>query len=99
MNKFTRIKVLSVLVCALTAASMLVLPSAFGGNEKPKKADGKTLFETKCLKCHKREKFKEQASDRKGWVLTLSRMQRGTCDISDDELEALADYLAKAYGE
>jgi hypothetical protein len=26
-------------------------------------------------------------------------MQRGTCDISDDELEVLADYLAKAYGD
>jgi len=32
-------------------------------------------------------------------VLTLSRMQRGTCAISDDELEVLADYLAEAYGE
>ena len=99
MNTFTRNSVLSVLVCASVAVSMLMLPSAFGGNEKPKKVDGKTLFETKCLKCHKREKFKEQATDRKGWVLTLSRMQRGTCDISDDELEVLADYLAKAYGE
>jgi len=99
MNTFTRNSVLSVLVCASVAVSMLMLPSAFGADEKPKKVDGKTLFETKCLKCHKREKFKEQASDRKGWVLTLSRMQRGTCDISDDELEALADYLAKAYGD
>ncbi|MBS1243346.1 MAG: Quinohemoprotein amine dehydrogenase alpha subunit, heme binding [Nitrospirae bacterium] len=93
MNKLTRNIVLSVLVCALAVVSMLMLPSAFGGDEKPKKVDGKTLFETKC------QKFKEQASDRKGWVLTLSRMQRGTCDISDDELEALADYLAKAYGD
>ena len=99
MKKFTRNIVLSVLLCSLTAISMLILPSAFGGDEKPKKVDGKTLFETKCLKCHKPAKFKEQASDRKGWVLTLSRMQRGTCDISDDELEVLADYLAKAYGE
>jgi cytochrome c5 len=100
MKNFTRNTALSVLVCALTMVSMFMLPSAFGGDEKkPKKVDGKTLFETKCLKCHKPEKFKEQASDRKGWVLTLSRMQRGTCDISDDELEALADYLAKAYGD
>ena len=99
MNTFTRNSVLSVLVCASVVVSMLMLPSAFGGNEKPKKVDGKTLFETKCLKCHKPGKFKEQASDRKGWVLTLSRMQRGTCDISDNELEVLADYLAKAYGD
>jgi cytochrome c5 len=99
MKKVTKNIVLSVLVCALTMVSMFMLPSAFGGDEKSNKVDGKTLFETKCLKCHKREKFKEQATNRKGWVLTLSRMQRGTCDISDEELEALADYLAKAYGE
>ena len=99
MNKLTRNIVLSVLVSALAMVSMLMLPSAFGGDEKPKKVDGKTLFETKCLKCHKPAKFQEQASDRKGWVLTLSRMQRGTCEISDNELEVLADYLAKEFGE
>jgi cytochrome c5 len=99
MSKFTRNIVLSVLACALTMVSMVMLPSAFGGEEKPKKLDGKTLFETKCLKCHKPAKFKEQASDRKGWVLTLSRMQRGTCAITDEELEVLADYLAKEYGD
>jgi hypothetical protein len=88
--------VLFVVLVVMTAATM---PNAFGGKDSPKKLDGKTLFETKCLKCHKREKFKEQASDRKGWVLTLSRMQRGTCDMSDDELEVLADYLAKTYGD
>ncbi len=76
---------------------MLVLPNAFG--DEKKKLDGKTLFETKCLKCHKPAKFKDQSSDRKGWVLTLSRMQRSTCAITDDELEVLADYLAKEYGE
>jgi len=99
MKKFSRNIVLSILVGALTAASMLMLPLAFGAAEKTTKLDGKMLFESKCLKCHKPAKFKDQASDRKGWVLTLSRMQRGTCDISDAELEVLADYLAKAYGE
>ncbi len=97
MNRFTRNSVLAFL-CFVAVAVMLILPNAFG-DEKAKILDGKTLFEQKCLKCHKNTKFKELASDRKGWVLTLSRMQRGTCAISDDELEVLADYLAKAYGE
>jgi hypothetical protein len=99
MKKFTRNITLSILVSAFTVISLLMLPNAFGGEETTKKLDGKTLFEQKCLKCHKAAKFKDLASDRKGWVLTLSRMQRGTCDISDDELEVLADYLSKAYGE
>lgn len=97
MNRFTKNSVLAFL-CFVAAVVMLMLPNAFG-DEKTKKIDGKTLFEQKCLKCHKNTKFKDLASDRKGWVLTLSRMQRGTCAISDDELEVLADYLAKVYGE
>jgi len=95
MNKHIRNGVLA-LLCFITAAVML--PIAFG-EEPAKKPDGKALFEQKCMKCHKNTKFKDLASDRKGWVLTLSRMQRSTCPISDDELEVLADYLSKVYGE
>lgn len=97
MNKFTRNSGLSFL-CVAAVAVMLMLPNAFG-EEKAKNLDGKTLFEQKCLKCHKNTKFKNLASDRKGWVLTLSRMQRSTCPMTDEELEVLADYLSKVYGE
>jgi hypothetical protein len=86
-----------IVVAILAAAVMLMLPNAFGGEQT--KLSGKTLFEQKCLKCHKIAKFKDNASDRKGWVLTLSRMQRGICAVSDGEIEVLADYLADAYGE
>jgi hypothetical protein len=87
-----------IVVAVLAAALMLMLPNAFGG-EQAKQLEGKSLFEQKCLKCHKKPKFKDLTSDRKGWVLTLSRMQRSTCTMSDAELEVLADYLAEAYGE
>jgi hypothetical protein len=87
-----------IVVAVLASALMLMLPNAFG-EEKMKQMNGKSLFEEKCLKCHKKPRFKDLTSDRKGWVLTLSRMQRGTCAISDDELEVLADYLAENYGE
>ena len=87
-----------ILVAVLTTAVILMLPNAFG-EEKARQLDGKSLFEQKCLKCHKKPKFKDLTSDRKGWVLTLSRMQRSTCTISDAELEVLADYLAEEYGE
>lgn len=97
MNKCTRNSI-SAFLCIVAAAAMLMLPNAFG-EEKAKKLDGKALFEQKCLKCHKNTKFKDLASDRKGWVLTLSRMQRGACAITDEELEVLADYLSKVYGE
>jgi hypothetical protein len=87
-----------IVVAMLAAAVMLMLPNAFG-EEKAQQLDGKSLFEQKCLKCHKKPKFQDLTSDRKGWVLTLSRMQRGTCAISDAELEVLADYLAENFGE
>jgi hypothetical protein len=86
-----------IVVALLAAAVMLMLPNAFGGEQT--KLSGKTLFEQKCLKCHKIAKFKDNTSDRKGWVLTLSRMQRGICAVSDGEIEVLADYLADVYGE
>jgi len=95
MNISIRNSVLAIL-CFVAAAVML--PNAFS-EEKAKVVDGKALFESKCLKCHKNTKFKDLASDRKGWVLTLSRMQRSTCPMTDDELEVLADYLSKVYGE
>ena len=85
------------LVCAAVIAG--TVPYASGAADNAKKLDGKAIFETKCLKCHKLAKFKEQQNSRKEWVLILSRMQRGTCDINDNELEALADYLAKTYGD
>lgn len=87
----------SVLGSVVIAILALTAPEVLGQDKK--KADGKTLFQQKCLKCHKLAKFKDLQSDRKGWVLTLSRMQRSTCPMSDDELEILADYLAKEYGE
>lgn len=96
MNNFMRNSVISVL--SIIAAVVLMLPNAFS-DEPAKKLDGKSLFEQKCLKCHKNTKFKDLASDRKGWVLTLSRMQRSTCAMTDEELEVLADYLSKVYGE
>ena len=97
MNKIIRNGVITV-ICFAAAAVMPMLPDAFG-DENVKKLDGKTLFEQKCLKCHKNTKFKELASDRKGWVLTLNRMQRSTCAMTDEELDVLADYLSKVYGE
>ncbi len=98
MGRFSKIKVVSSAACAAAAVALLILPHAFG-DEKTKKLDGKTLFEQKCLKCHKMAKFKEQQNNRKGWELILSRMQRGNCVLTDEEIDVLAEYLSQEFGE
>jgi mono/diheme cytochrome c family protein len=85
-------------IFAAAAVMMLAVPAAAGA-EKPNKIDGKKLFEQRCLKCHKAEKFRDNRSDRKGWELTLSRMERNSCILTDAETDALAAYLAKEFGE
>ena len=97
MKKAVRNIVLAVLCCITVAALSLSVPHAYSADKKSEAA-GKVIFEQKCLKCHKIAKFKEQENSRKDWVVILSRMQRGTCPMTDEELELLADYLAMAYG-
>jgi cytochrome c5 len=87
-----------IVVLVMAAAVMLMLPNAFG-EEKRDNLAGKSLFEQKCLKCHKKARFDDLTGDRNSWVTSISRMQRGLCPISDAEIEVLADYLAVAYGE
>ncbi len=89
----------SVLLCGmLLTISALVLPTAFA-QEKAKPLNGKAIFEQKCLKCHKPEKFNSQHNDRKGWELILSRMERNSCILSEEEQVVLAEYLTKIHGE
>ena len=85
-------------VMAGVAAATLMLPAAFGADAAKKKG-GKEIFEEKCLKCHKVDKFNKNRADRKGWELTLRRMERNSCILTDEETNAVADYLAKEFGE
>jgi len=87
-----------VLFSVMVAAMLMILPGAYG-EEKAKKIDGKSLFEQKCLKCHKPQKFKDLHYDRKSWDLILSRMQRTTCVLSEDERDIITDYLVQEHGE
>jgi cytochrome c5 len=98
MKRFKRNIVSVMLCCSLVTIAAPMLANAFA-QEKATKLDGKTIFEQKCLKCHKAEKFKSQHNDQKGWELILSRMERNSCVLSDEEQVVLAEYLAKVHGE
>jgi mono/diheme cytochrome c family protein len=99
MNTVVRsmVRILSSVV--LTVVLPVLAPDALG-EEKAKKLDGKTIFNERCLKCHKVEKFRALQHDQKGWEIILSRMERSkSCVLSEDEREAVAGYLSKQYGD
>jgi len=98
MKKITRKNCFTVLAFA-AALVMTLMALNVSGEEKAKKLDGKTLFEQKCFKCHKPQKFQDQHNSRKDWDLILSRMQRSTCTLSDEERDLIAGYLEKEHGE
>ena len=98
MKRVVRSITYGFLGCSVAAAALLAGPQA-AAQEKAAKVDGKTLFEQKCLKCHKAEKFKSQHNSRSEWETILSRMERNSCVLNEAEATALAEYLAKQYGE
>ena len=99
MTPFVRSTVRALSSVALTGILLVASPNAFG-EEKTNKLDGKAIFDQKCLKCHKVEKFRSLQHDRKGWEIVLSRMERSkSCSLSDEESSAVAEYLSKQYGD
>ncbi len=89
-------RVMSMVLCGILVA--IVLTNAFAQDKTPK-PDGTAIFEQKCLKCHKPEKFQSQHNDRKSWELILSRMERNSCTLTEEEQRVLAEYLAKVHGD
>ena len=99
MTTFVRSMVLALSSVVLTGMLLVLSPNSFG-EEKTKMLDGKKIFDEKCLKCHKVEKFRSLQHDRKGWEIVLSRMERNkSCILSSEENAAVAEYLSKQYGD
>jgi mono/diheme cytochrome c family protein len=99
MSPFARSRVLALSWIVLTGTFLIVSPFS-SGDDKARNPDGKTIFNDRCLKCHKVEKFRALQYDQKGWEIVLSRMERNkACNLSDDERTAVSEYLAKQFGE
>jgi len=85
-------KTLAYLVAgAVTAAAALPCLAA----DDPAKA----LFESKCSACHSTDRPKSKKKDKAEWEQTVQRMKKNGAKLTDDEVKAIVEYLAKTYGK
>ncbi len=61
-------------------------------------ADGQTLMNTRCNKCHSLERVTSAKKTADQWNQTVSRMITNGAQITPEEQKVLVDYLAKTYG-
>jgi len=90
----------SLILIALLSASAPALaqrgkpPAAVGFPDAP----GKEVLLSKCFQCHTPGMWMDHRQDRRGWESTIFRMVGRGALWTEDEIKAMADYLAAVYG-
>jgi len=82
-----------IVAVAFTAAA--AAPSLAAEKADPAKA----LFESKCSACHPSDRPKSKKKDKAEWEQTVQRMKKNGAKLTDDEVKAIVEYLAKTYGK
>ena len=82
---------------------VLLVSSKVFAQQKPKApgfpdAPGKDTLVGKCFQCHGPGMWMDHRQDRKGWEGTLYRMVVRGALWSEEDIKAMADYLAAVYG-
>ena len=62
-------------------------------------APGKDVLLSKCFQCHGPNMFMGLRTDRRGWESVLYRMVGRGALWTEEEIKAMADYLAAVYAE
>ncbi|HET9389322.1 MAG TPA: cytochrome c [Steroidobacteraceae bacterium] len=60
--------------------------------------DGKALVEHACSQCHSLETVTRSHLTRKQWAGRIDQMIAKGAKLSDDDIDVVADYLAKHFG-
>jgi cytochrome c5 len=81
----------------------LFLSGAVMAQQKPQApgfpdAPGKDALLAKCFQCHSPGMWMDHRQDRRGWEGVLYRMVGRGALWTEDEIKAMADYLAAVYG-
>jgi cytochrome c-type biogenesis protein CcmH/NrfF len=61
-------------------------------------ADGQTLMNTRCNKCHSLDRVTSAHKTADQWNQTVTKMISNGAQLTSDEQKVLVDYLAKTYG-
>lgn len=83
----------------LRSDAALVCVLAVLGSGVAEAASPPDLFKSKCTTCHSAERTLRKRKDRAGWEKTVGRMKRYASGlISDEDAEAIIDYLSRERG-
>ena len=87
----------------VTVTIFLCLSSTAIGQQKPQAVGfpdgpGKEIVLAKCFQCHGPGMWMDHRQDRRGWEGVLYRMVGRGALWSEEEIRAMADYLAANYG-
>ncbi len=83
---------------ALTACGSKSTQAPTGnGTVAPATADGLTLLNTRCNRCHSMDRITLASKTAAQWTVTVSRMVQNGAKLTSDEQKILIDYLAKTY--
>jgi len=75
------------------AALTLSSTAAFGAGPSPL-AEGRALFETKCVSCHTLERTLAVQADRAGWESTIKRMIAKGAKLEKAQVDPILGYLS-----
>ena len=89
-----KIVTVTIFLCLASSAIGQQKPPAVGFPDGP----GKETLLARCFQCHGPGMWMDHRQDRRGWEGVLYRMVGRGALWSDEEIKAMADYLAATYG-
>ncbi len=90
------------IIVSLLASSAIALSGVWHhsqASEEGGRINAEQLFERKCSICHSISRPKSKKKSKQGWTSTVMRMKnKNGCPITDEEAEAIINYLAEKFG-
>lgn len=81
-----------------TGSSVAAAPQAPSNHPEMPDGPGKDITINTCTKCHSITNVTGQHKDKDGWTATITKMVGYGATGSDDDFEAILNYVTKNYG-